>query len=53
VSGKFEEYSVWTDEDSSLTELDAEHFAKSVREKIDVAVRAKEKWQDPARYFSR
>lgn len=41
MSGKFDEYTVWTDEDSSLAELDAEHYAKSVRERIDIAVRAK------------
>lgn len=51
MTGKFDEYCVWTDDESSLLELDAEHVGQSVRERIDVAVQAKAKRQLPARYF--
>lgn len=51
MAGKFDEYCVWTDDESSLKELDAEHFGQSVRERIDIAVRAKVRRQLPSRYF--
>lgn len=51
MAGKFDEYCVWTDDESSLKELDAEYFGQSVRERIDSAIRAKALRQLPARYF--
>jgi hypothetical protein len=51
VTGKFDEYCVWTDDESSLEELDAEHFRQSVRARIDGAVRAKSRRWLPSRHF--
>jgi len=51
VTGKFDEYCVWTDDESSLNELDAEHFGQSVRERIDIAVRAKIRRKLNSQYF--
>lgn len=51
VSGKFDEICVQTDDESSLRELDKEHFGKSVRERINVAICAKSERQLPLRYY--
>jgi len=51
VTGKFDEYCVWTDDESSLQELDAEHLGRSVRERIDIAVREKARRQCSSQYF--
>lgn len=51
MTGKFDEYCVWTDDESSLDELDAENFGQSVRERVDVAVHEKAKRQITSIYF--